>query len=629
MFRKESGMSKKIKNGRYIMELCGIAVLLLFPLRHAGWGLDLWDTGYNYANFTYASPENMGIMWWFSTYFSNLVGHIFTLLPFGNTLLGLNIYTGLVVSLISILGYFFCTRKLKMAGICVFAGELIALCLCWCPTAKLYDYLTFLLFELCVMFLYTGLTEQKRGALILAGVCLGANIFVRFSNLPEAGLILAVWGYALLERGENRNGRKGKAAVYTLWCLVGYLIPLILGFGWIAVRYGIGEYVQGIRLLFAMTESAKDYQASSMLYGLLWPFWQVKYWVFRILVFVIAASLLDLVTDYASRYLEKKGRAAKIFPAVSKAGTLVCSLVLCYWLLTKEKPSFTSEYYQSYDPIYWPGVLFLTLALGMGGIHILRRKAEKEEKLLGALVILMLLLTSLGSNNGIMPSINNLFLAAPYVLYQLVRFTCWAYERGGCQKPGDRRDFRLNFAPTAFMSWVLVLLMMIPFGMFGLKFAFCEGTGIQERGYAVENNPVLWGVDMSYGRAVALSKISAYAAENDLAGQEVILYGYVPSLSFYLQMPPAFQAWSDLESYHDSTMRSAMEELAGEIAEKGRKKPVVIAGKGGEDSSFRLGQEELEGNSEDPKWLLIWDFMGRLGYEKTFENEMFVIWESK
>lgn len=622
-------MRGKIKNGRYIIELCGIAFLLLFPLRHAGWGLDLWDTGYNYANFTYASPENMGIMWWFSTYFANLIGHFLTLLPLGNTLLGLNVYTGLVVSLLSISGYYFCTRKLKIARGCVFAGELIALCLCWCPTAKLYDYLTFLLFELCVMFLYTGLTEQKRGALLLAGVCLGANIFVRFSNLPEAGLILAVWGYALLERLEKKNGGKGKAAIYTLWCLAGYLIPLILVFVWIAIRYGIGEYIEGIRLLFAMTESAEGYQASSMLYGLFWPFREGKYWVFRILVFVIAASLSALAADYAPLYFEKKGRFVKVFPVISRVGTVFFSLILAYWLLTKEKPSFTSEYFQSYDPIYWPAVLFIMLALGMGGIQILRRRAAKEERLLGALLILMLLLTSLGSNNGIMPSINNLFLAAPYVLYQLVRFTRWSYERELRQKPKDWTDFRLNFIPAAFMSWVLVLLMMIPFGMFGLKFAFCEGTGIQKRGYVVENNPVLWGVDMSYGRAVALSKISAYAAENDFAGQEVILYGYVPSLSFYLQMPPAFQAWSDLESYHYSTMRGAVEELAGEIAEKGRKKPVVIAGKKGADFSLGLGREELEGRSEDPKWLLIWDFMERWGYKKTYENEMFVIWQAR
>ena len=30
-----------------------VAVLFLYPLRHIWIGLDLWDTGYNYANFQY------------------------------------------------------------------------------------------------------------------------------------------------------------------------------------------------------------------------------------------------------------------------------------------------------------------------------------------------------------------------------------------------------------------------------------------------------------------------------------------------------------------------------------------------------------------------------------------------
>ena len=30
-----------------------MAILVLYPLRHIAWGLDLWDTGYGYANFEY------------------------------------------------------------------------------------------------------------------------------------------------------------------------------------------------------------------------------------------------------------------------------------------------------------------------------------------------------------------------------------------------------------------------------------------------------------------------------------------------------------------------------------------------------------------------------------------------
>ena len=42
------------------------------------WGLDLADTGYNYANYTYMGTEHMDPMWLFSTWLSNGAGHLLT-----------------------------------------------------------------------------------------------------------------------------------------------------------------------------------------------------------------------------------------------------------------------------------------------------------------------------------------------------------------------------------------------------------------------------------------------------------------------------------------------------------------------------------------------------------------------
>ena len=102
---------KKISN---LLENLFIVILAFYPLRHIGVGLDLWDTGYNYANFQYMGTGNMDSMWFFSTYLANVTGNFLTKLPSGDTLMGMNLYTGLTVSLMALIGYFFCTRKLKM-----------------------------------------------------------------------------------------------------------------------------------------------------------------------------------------------------------------------------------------------------------------------------------------------------------------------------------------------------------------------------------------------------------------------------------------------------------------------------------------------------------------------------------
>ncbi|MBQ9135794.1 MAG: hypothetical protein IJX66_06855, partial [Lachnospiraceae bacterium] len=154
-------------------------ILLLYPLRHVWIGLDLRDTGYNYANLRYMGLDNMDPMWLFSTYLTNVVGHFLTLLPGGHTLLGLNIYTAFVVSGMALLGYYFCVRKLGMPFSLAFLGEFAAISLCWAPTAVMYHYLTYGLFLVGAVLMYQGLVKEKPKLLVLAGVALGSNIFVR------------------------------------------------------------------------------------------------------------------------------------------------------------------------------------------------------------------------------------------------------------------------------------------------------------------------------------------------------------------------------------------------------------------------------------------------------------------
>lgn len=624
------------------ISLMGIAfflVFLLFPMRHAAWGLDLHDTGYNYANFLYGGAEHMGSMWLFSTYLANVVGHLITMLPFGHTLLGMNLYTGLFITALSSMGYWFCTKKLGMNQVITFVGELAAMCMCWCPTAKLYDYLTYVLFLGCFIWLYLGLTEDKKLYLVLAGICLGTNVFVRFSNLPEAGLILAVWVYAFLERFQTK--KKGRALYYTLWCLVGYLGALALFGGWICFRYGLGEYLEGISRLFAMTDTATDYKATSMVMGMILPYWNSLYWIKRMLVFVLAAFLFTLCGDYAPLCLAKKPEDAQRYripmQRVGMTAALLMIGVMVFWLFYR---GFTTFYYYSYDPITWPGTIFLFLAMGMGAVDIFRPGNQLKDKLLAGLLILVLVLTSLGSNNGILPSMNNLFVAAPFVLDRAVRFAKWAWEKAKT-KPESLGDFRLNFTAIALALWAIIAVCLVQFAGFGIRFAFCEGTGVQTIGYKVENIPALKGMTMSRERAQWMEEIGAYVQEKNLRGREVILYGWVPSLSFYLEMPAAFNTWSDLASYNVTVMEAAMEQMQVQIQEQGRQKPVVITsvkyqnlGPDEQGMLLDISEKELETlgvdmkTASDPKWILIRDYMGAYGYRKTFSNDKFVLWES-
>ena len=87
-----------------------IILLAFFSFRKIFYGIDLWDTAYNYCNFENFEKIGIDSMWQFATYIPNLVGHFFTKFPFGDTLLGMNFYTTMIIFFLEILAFLFFAR---------------------------------------------------------------------------------------------------------------------------------------------------------------------------------------------------------------------------------------------------------------------------------------------------------------------------------------------------------------------------------------------------------------------------------------------------------------------------------------------------------------------------------------
>lgn len=671
-----------------------VVFLFWYPLRHINWGVDFWDTGYNYANFTYMGLEHMDSMWLFSTYLANVVGHLLTMLPGANGLAGMNLYTGCTVSVLAIVGYYFCTRKLGISRGIAFVGEFVAISLCWCPTALLYNYLTYILFLGCVTLLYLGLTEDKMWFLFAAGVCLGSNVLVRFSNLPEAAMIVAVWAWDFILGLEKKKDKArnvwpqvaGKMVQHTLWCLGGYLAALALLFGYIHIRYGMDAYVAGIERLFAMTDNATDYKASSMLMGLIGAYVENLYWVVRIGAIVLAGMIGLAIYGSVKEWSKVKSKGWRMVCLVCcgvaavvlawfylrgllpfadhsiysllRIGILFLLLILVFvmtgllgertilriplgqvlwcgvavlmlvWLYLRGFCSF--EFY-TYGAILRPGILFLMLTMLIGAVRIFHPASPKEEKLISGMVILVVLLTSIGSNNGVYPSLNNLFVAGPYTLWQ-----CWRFAK-------YVKDWRLvSSFPSKAVAAAFLVMFLFQSTVFGFCFMFAEATGARNITDVIKNNEVLQGVKMSPERARWLSEISAYVDENHLQGREVILFGQIPAMSYYLQMPSAFNPWSDLRSYSYETMESDLDKLTAEI-ETGGECPVILMDQeyarqyeaylqGGEDllREQGVGEKRIEWIvSTKDKYMLVRAFAETYNYDLTFENEKFVLCETR
>lgn len=695
-------MMKKHPFARRMVEVAMVLFMALYPLRHIHAGLDLWDTGYNYTNFEYMGLDSMDPMWFFSTYLATAVGHLLTLLPYGKTVLGLNFYTGLSVSFLAVISYLFCTRAVKLPRAVTFIGEYVAISLCWCPTALLYNYLTYILLTAAVILIYYGLLKKRNNLLFFAGIVLGLNVFVRFSNLPEAVLIIGVWAYGHLEvvsklksekvlskRKERKEGLK-VTLIRTVFCILGYAVAvggMLLLFG---VKYGFNEYFDAIKRLFGMTSTATDYTAASMLIGLVNWYREAGYWLSRLIVFAAGGILLcalgkHIDVEYGFREDLGLNPFGKKFSFLGiayfiSAGLGVASL---YWLYKK---NFCFSDYGGYGSMLLPGAVVSLIAIVICLIQIFRPGSSLDNRLLGGLILLVILITPIGSNNGIFPVLNNMFLVGPYFVnsvWRLLKIPEWRCAgRREYYAPAGKKPEKLSI-PATVKSYVSLfpikagllifcILCLFQFTTFGIEFTFNKPDSSEDKIYTVSADKNLTGIRMGYEKARDYYGLYQYITEAELSDRELITYGYIPSVSFYLQMKPAFNPWIDLASYDISVLSDELNEIIAEaenaqsedssansgdpevikdfinqddaeetIAEQDTVYPVVIISSEyvdylPEDVLGRyIDEKETEGTDEnadaaeseitDEKWQLLCDFFETGNYRLKYINDTYAV----
>ena len=463
--KMNKNINKKLFHYLYVVS---VVLIFLYPFRHVAMGVDLMDGGYNYTNFRYNGLGYMDSMWFFATWMANAVGHLLTLLPFGDTLLGMNVYATLLVSTIGVSAYVFSVRRLNIPAWIAFVGEWIALSLCWAPVSVLYNYLTYGFLLAGVMCLYQGLTASKGHLMILAGVFLGLNVGNRFSNLPQTGLILAVWYFGIIN--------KKKAALIfkdTVLCVLGYAAALVVFLGFISLRYGFVNYIEAIVNLFEMTEQATDYTPLSMLNGMIGGYLDdvSRYWIKRFGLVLAATLALCLVLA------RKNSKLARVLTVISMVAGM-------YWLVTEK---FLYRDYATYNSIYDQCIIVFIMMMLLAVWQMYSRKYSSEEKLQAFLVILLILLTSLGSNNAIYSSINNLFLVLPCAFGMLYQFI--------------RREKCTAAIPFQGILLVGCLFLVWQGAFFGKTYVYEEATGGRSFDTEITAIPVLKGISTNQEKA--------------------------------------------------------------------------------------------------------------------------------
>ncbi len=551
-------------------------ILSFYPLVMIGQGVDVSDSTYSLSNFFYF--EKMEGMWVVSTYLANLCGWGLTRLPLGTTLYGMNLYTSLLVTATVLLVY---TQLRKwMPAWIVFVGELVAVGFLWIPSTILYNYLTYFLFAAGTILLYKGLVEAKNLWLLLAGVMLGLNVFVRIPNVTEMALILGLWYYLWMEKKSiSVIGKK------TLICMVGYVTGLVLPLSLVLLQYGVSGLAEAIRGLTAIQAADSSYSPMAMILSVVTAYGRSGKWA---VVLGVAAGL------GMAMFALRKGQLEKPKRIVFLLGILL--LLRFLW----GRGMFSFRYYEDYTSMYEWGMIGLYLSWISAAYLLGSARATLEEKLWAVLVMIILMITPLGSNNYTYQNLNNLFLVAPFTLYTFVKV--FRYRGGEGPLSG------LAFCWKAMVAAAGVMILVQSIG-FHLHFRFRDGMDGTPRDYRLASPEAAAGMSTTRENGEALEGLYAFLQEeNKLAGSSVILYGDCPGLSFLLKMPFALQtAWPDLDSHPYTAFADDLEGT--------QTNPIVI---------LRNREPVGEQGKKKKDYLLEW--MNGRGYTCKYYNDSYLVY---
>lgn len=580
-------------------------ILLLFPLIKISQGIDLTDTGYSLGNYRFFGQID-GI-WVLLTFLSNVAGDLLTKLPMGGTMLGMKLYASLIVSLMALLGYRF--FKTKMPAWLAFAGEIAAIGFCWCPTVILYNYLTYLLFLAGAILLFRGLAGSRPICLVLAGMVLGLNVWVRFpNNILEASLIVAVWYYGILKKKSFKQilGETGL-------CIAGYLFSFAVMLGIISALYGSGALGEMITGVFGMAGSASDYTLGEMLLAILDAYLHGFQWMLYMILCILPGIPFLAIKE------EK-------FLGIRKVVYCICIPLL--FIVLGKWGMFNFKYYQKEAALQW-GAVFLLVAFVVLLWMLYTRMLDANWRLIGCIALLMILVTPLGSNNHIWPVLNNLFFVAPIILWMVYRFVRWGrtYLDASGKVP--------LFPVKAMTAGILIAFFVQSVGI-GCAYVFLDGEGGERRMYRVSDNPVLHGMHTNEMNAETLEEINAFMVENKSVYEDrkLILYGNIPGLAYYLDKAPAiYTTWADLNTSSLSQLTEELEMISDGIKTQEMQRPLVIMTpaidayfSGNSDAMVFWGADK-ESYDQDEKLSAIRYFMEKNAYRQVFANEAFVIYE--
>ena len=568
----DTGIKTVFKNSIYIKVTKYLfpAILLIYAFIGINRGIDITDVGYNLGNYKYLSE--LDGMWFYSTFLANIIGALFTHLPFGSYMLGMEVYCCILKALFSLWAYRFFVKETGVSRESAFIGMFISLSLCWAPQICIYHYLSYYMLFVTGALIFLALKKERDSLLVAAGVIAALSISVRFPNVCYAALIVAVWYHAYLKRAGFKS-----ALIKTLKCMAGYFAALAAGGLALVVTGKTGDYITAIKELFSMTGESERYGLWFTIRNLINSYTCVWYWLIPV---GLAAVMLFIASFFP-------GKFKALFHTLAVIGMAVVYL----WY---KKTALFDYDFTSYSSMYLFGVVILCVSLVLFAVTALSPKFSDDLRILSVIAIVIQFITPLGTNNSLYVVLNSLFFPVPTALAIISEMSSFK---------------RMRYVHTAFA--MLFLMFAVQMAFFYNGFTFREKQHEPQNTY-IEGNTVLEGMKTTPSNAELLNELTAIWNENAFYTSSVLTFGDMPGLAYYLDSHPALSStWPILDSYSVSKFAAGMEDLKRSMASDGERVIVV--------TDFYLDRDGA-------KQEMIKDFINEYDYTTIYDDHGIKVW---
>ncbi|NCC30517.1 MAG: hypothetical protein EOM24_00670 [Chloroflexia bacterium] len=537
-------------------------------------GLDFTDMGFllvTYQQF-YSAPETnvYFLLNWLTAFIGHWMGE-----PFGGSVVVYKLGAAVILALTGVIAYLGLSAVLGRRGmLAVFIFVTFLFATKASDNWISYNNLTGLFYVLGGVLLFLGLQRERRAWVLLAGVILGANLFIRFPNLLGIGLVLGVVLHGLLQRWPRRQTLGWSARFLLGWLLGVAAIALLI------VAHGHADYyLQSLAGIFGKAADESSTHSGSMLLKLL-----VRDHAYALVLatLVVGASVIVL------RLGATRSRGIQV--AVTLASALILAIA-----------------FKRLESWQWavPGLLYF----GLLWIALQEWHSRPWLVVLAFIALAILVIAPLGSNNGMRNAIHGSWLALPLVL-------TWLWQRAA----GAQAALPLVPGPAAGrLAAATLAIALVGFSLVTAWFySYRDSSNRLALTHPVAH-PLLHGTYTTEARARVVSELVGELPNWVEPGDSLLAYPDLPTVHYLTETTTWLQnPWPILQRGPQLTAR--LEEATSETL------PVVVRSIGvTRNFTWPIDSPRDESPDREAAWSAFDRFVERAGYERVWANGFFEI----